>query len=109
MSENLRKCFPKLETISVIKSTKMRNKVLQDICDDCMYKAFHEIAINLFNKNIKLSATQKKKLCKSKKLLLKLSKKTSNKKERKKLVSQSGGFLPVLIPTLAAILTSLIK
>lgn len=109
MSENLKKCFPKLQTISAIKNEKMRKKVLQDLCDDCIYKALHEVAVNLFNKNIKLSNAQKQKLRKNKGLLMKLSKKTFNKKERKKLVSQSGGFLPIIVPTLAAILTSLIK
>jgi len=108
MSVNLRKCMNKLKMIASIKDEKTRKNVLSKISDDCLYKALHEIAVNTVAQKVPLSAKLKKSLRKHKIKIKKLSCKTNNKKKRKKLVIQSGGFLPILIPAVASIITSLI-
>lgn len=109
MSENLRNCIGKLQYIAAIKNKRLRSAVLNDICDDCLYKAVHEIALNVTKNNVKLSLPQKKKLFRRKKLIKALATLTKSKKRRKNLLVQSGGFLPILIPSIVAALGSLIK
>jgi hypothetical protein len=108
MSENVKKCFDRLRFIASIKNPGLRKKILVSTHDDCLYFALNEIALNTIKGNMKLQTQQKKKLHKYKRLLKNLSLKTNNRVKRRKLVSQSGGFLPILIPTLASILTTLI-
>lgn len=110
-SKNLRNCLRKLSTICEIKNPKLRQKVLQNLYDDCLYNALYEITANVTSKNIPLSKRTKENLYKRKKdlnIIRELSHYTRNKRRRKRLVTQSGGFLPLLLPTVASILTSLI-
>ena len=109
MSRNLKNCMHKLKVISQIKDSKIRKKVLTSMADDCLYKALNEIAINTVNKKVPLSIGQKKKLRKYRIKIQKLAIPTSNRKKRKQLVIQSGGFLQFLIPAVAAILPEIIR
>ncbi len=68
----------------------------------------NEIAVNTVKQKVNLSKVQKKALKKYKIDIEKLSCYTKNSSKRKKLVGQSGGFLPILIPTVASILTTLL-
>jgi hypothetical protein len=79
-----------------------------ELNDDCLYKALNEIAVNTVNKKVPLSQKQKTSLKKYKIDIEKLSCYTKNSAKRKKLVCQSGGFLPILIPTIASVLTTLL-
>ena len=108
MSLNLRKCMEKLKTLASIKDDKVRAKALADVSDSCLYKALHEIAVNTVGKKITLSPKVKKSLRKYNLKIKKLSCKTKDTKKQKKLVVQSGGFLPILIPAVTSIITSLI-
>lgn len=109
MSKNLKSCIEKLKFIAQIKNPLLRKKLLTQISDNCTYQALHEIAVNTVKGKVKLSNNQKRKLNKYKKLLHALSKPTKDLKKKKKLTIQSGGFLPILIPTVASIITSLIN
>ena len=109
MSENLKKCMNKLQFIASIKDDKLRQKILMTMSDECLFKALAEISTNTLNNNIKLSAIQKKKLQRYKKIFKKFSSKVNNKVTKTKLIKQSGGWLPILIPVVASLLTSLIK
>jgi hypothetical protein len=109
MSENLQNCIRELTLISQIKDPRLRKSVLKDFSlSRCLYKSLHEIAINTVNKTVPLSDTQKKELKPHKETLKKLACKTRGKKKRAELVVQSGGFLPILIPTISAIIASII-
>jgi hypothetical protein len=108
MSQNLQHCMNKLKVISLIKNETVRKKVLNDLYDNCLYKALNEIATNTVNKKVSLNSKQKQSLKKYKTNIHKLSTFTKSKRKRKNLVVQSGGFLPFIIPAVASILTSLL-
>ena len=60
--------------------------------------------------NIPLQQREKVKLRKYSKVLKKFAeKKKKSKKSRQKLIQQSGGFLPILIPVVTSILSELIR
>jgi len=109
MSKNLNKCYSKLQFIASVKSPILRKKLLTSLSDECLYKALNEIAVNTIKGNVKLNKSQKTQLRKYKTNLIGLSKKTNNKSRKIKLIKQSGGFLPILIPAIASIIGSLIK
>ena len=110
MSKNLIHCYEKLKFISEIKDEKLRKKLLNRVGDNCLYNALHEIAINTLKGRIPLNSNQKRKLNKQKKLLINLSKNTKDNIRKKKLVKQSGGaLLPIIIPAIASIISSLIS
>jgi len=108
MSKNLNDCLEKLVLVSKIKNLELRKKVIAEIFDDCLYKALNEISINTVSGKVPLNKKQKGSLKKYKILIKKLSCDIKNKSKRKKLVVQSGGFWPVLIPAVASVLTTLL-
>ena len=108
MTNNLNNCIEKLLIISKIKDPNLRKKVLVEVSDDCLYKALKEIAINTVGNKVPLTKVIKNQLKKYRKNIIDLSKNTQNKIKRKKLVVQSGGFLPILIPAIASIITTLL-
>jgi hypothetical protein len=108
MSKNLVYCIEKLKLISMIKNEKVRKKFIAEIFDDCLYKALNEISVNTIAKKIPLNIQQKKHLRKHQLTIKKLACYTKNKRRRKNLTVQSGGFLPILIPAVASVLTTLL-
>lgn len=110
MSCNLKKCINKLLVISKVKNLSLRKKLLKDIsCDEKVFAALQEIALNTVHSNVPLETPVKKKLRKYKKDILKLTKKVKSKRKQKSLVVQSGGFLPFLIPAVLSVLTSVLS
>ena len=108
MSKNLINCFEKLVLISKIKNIETRKKLITEIFDDCLYKAINEISINTVSGKVPLNKKQKSLLRKHKLILKKLSCGIKSKSKRKKLVVQSGGIWPILIPAVASVLTTLL-
>jgi len=108
MKSKISKHFDKLSFIASIRNPNLRSKILSDIANDDLYKALNEIALNYQNGNIVLNSKQKNQIKKYKRLLQRLTIKSNNSTVKKKLIQQSGGFLPILIPTIASIITSLI-
>lgn len=111
MSENLQAWLKHLKLISSISNSKKRNAKLKTFADNpSFYEALSEIARNTINMNIPLKNNQKRKLRKHSKIIKELSQKRKRSKPiRKKLINQSGGFLPILIPTVISILGELIR
>lgn len=110
MSQNLKKCLEILKVISNIKSLKVRNQVLRDISgNDKIYNALREIALNAMNKNIKFNRNQKIKLKKQVGLLKRLSQKNNSKKVRQKLIVQTGGILPIIVPAAISLLSTILQ
>lgn len=99
--QNISKQQSFLEVLRTAKP-KLRKLLLQN-CDDKVICALVEIIHNLLQGHIQLSPNQKKKIQKYKKLFRQLSqkcvkKKNINRKKARKVIVQSGGALPFLIP-----------
>ena len=109
MSSNLRMCMEKLKIIAKIRDSRLRKKILSEIADQCLYKALNEIAVNTVSRKVPLNRATKISLRKYKTHINSLARKTSNRRLQKKLVVQSGGFLPVLIPAITSILGSILS
>lgn len=106
MSENLKSYLPILKVISEIKSKKDRVVVLNIFSKKPSFvKAIKEIAVNTVNKNIQLDIKQKKSLRKHKEALVKLS----NRGGKQVVLQNGGGFLPILLPIVSTILTSMLN
>lgn len=83
-------------------------KILTKYLDEQEINAICECILNVLYGNIKISASNKKKLAKYKKIFKKLLK--SNKKgEKKQIIVQHGGFLNILIPALISGISSIIS
>lgn len=109
MSCNLKNCLKKLEVVSNVKSVKLRKKLLKEIsCDENVFKALQEIVINTINQNVPLDNKTKKKLRKYKKEFQAFTKVVKSKQKKKKLIQQSGGFLPAIIPAVLSILSAIV-
>lgn len=109
MSKNLKKCMNKLNFLASIKNDTLRKKILKSISDECLFKAINEIAKNYNTGNIKIHPIKRNKMKKFDRLIKKLGNDKIKKSTRRRLMLQSGGFLPILIPALTSILTSLIN
>ena len=108
VSQSVRKTIPLLNVISKL-SKPNRKKVLSEVGgDDMIYKSLREIAHNTIKGNVKLNKFQKAKLKPYSRTLKDLCTSPKCSKRRKKLVVQSGGFLPILIPAVASLIASLV-
>ena len=111
ISGSLKKSFPLLKMTAGM-SKDNRSRILKEMGGDkTVYNALHEIAFNTIKGNYKLPNSHSKKLKAYKPLLQQfcMSKNKSCAKKRKHLIEQSGGFLPILIPALATVLSSIIS
>lgn len=82
-----------------------RNGLLYDLSkDDKMYLAVKEIVHNIVNKTIEIDEKERRKLYRYRKAILALHK-NRNKKNNKKLLAQSGGYLPIILPLVTAALS----
>jgi hypothetical protein len=73
-------------------------------------KAVCEIADNTLKGNVRLSSQQKSRLARYKKVLRKLARRGENWKIKKRVLIQKGGALiPLLLPLLGGVLSSLLK
>ena len=108
MSHNLRQCMQDFLLIKKYPKSK-RDAILSHLAHkECIWKALREISHNIIKKNIKLTKAQKIKLNRYAKTIKGISKGTKNKKRRRRLIQQSGGFIGWLAPVVAAVLPSII-
>lgn len=109
VSKCLKNNFPILQAISKIKNLKTRQKLLKVLADDKLFfQSLREIATNCLEGNIPLDEKTKTALQKHKKIIRNLATHTNGTK-RRKIVSQTGGFLPFLVPAAASVLGHLVK
>ncbi len=113
MSDNLKKVIQTLYMVAKVRGKKKREALLRGMSKDPnIYLALQEIqptslqAYNTLNKNIKLTEAHHKRLRGYKRLLEELAN-GIKAKYKKRVVVQSGGFLPVLIPLVLSILNGL--
>jgi hypothetical protein len=91
------------------KSPSMKKLILDEMShSDCFFEAIYEIINNIYLKNLKIPLSQKKTMRKYLKVLDNIHCRPKSKLKRRKLVNQSGGFLPILLPILTSVVTGLI-
>lgn len=106
MSTLVKKQAPLLHVLSAVKPN-LRKKILKS-ANPKLISSIVECVYNILEGNVNLSATEKKKLSKHKKILRNIVKFKRNPTERKKIINQSGGsFLPaLLLPIISSLITS---
>lgn len=110
MSRTLRRCFKVLEVISTIKPKKLRDAILKDFSKNPdIFDSVSEISVNAIKGKVKpKEPPQKVRLRRYKRLMIDIALKPKAKTSRKKLLVQSGGFLPLLIPAVAELLAKIL-
>jgi hypothetical protein len=87
----------------------MRKSMLK-AADIGVVKSICEIADNTLKGNVKLNSKQKSRLSRHKKVLRRLARKGANWKAKKRILVQKGGALiPLLLPLLGGVLSSLLQ
>jgi len=105
MSSSLKKYLNQLKFFVGIKNKNVRDQILKQWCnDDNFFNAVKEIVENTMKKTLPIKARERRMLKKYKNTLSEFIKPSIPKRKRKKLVIQSGGFLPILIPILTSFL-----
>jgi len=93
--------YPLLQALTKIKDEKCRHKCLKALAKDERFAAcMKEIATNLMDENIQLTVKDKRKINKHATVVRSLAK--SEK------ISQSGGFLNIVVPLLASVVAELL-
>ena len=85
-----------------------RQKYLIKMADRPILEAFSEIALNLIKKNISLTSDQINRLRPFEENIYQLSLKRHSVVKKKKILTQTGGFLSVLVSTLVPLIGALI-
>jgi len=94
----LRQCTPK------------QRKMILKMADPSLVKSLCECIHNILTKNVPISSSQERKLCRHKNCLRKLVDKKKPIKSKHKLLIQTGGaILPIILPSILAVLASLLK
>ena len=102
------KCQNELVQLSKLKSRKEKNKLIKKV-NNCVIKAIAELSHNCLIGNVPLSSCNYKKLGKYKNTLRKLSDKKISLNSKRKIIKQKGGFLNILIPSVLALLSTVIE
>ena len=109
MSANLKKCMKELKIAMSYKHKPTRNAILMFLAHKkCIYNALREISMNILNKNLKLKRHHIRRLNPHVETIKALKRGVKTPKERRKLVRQSGGFLPWLLPVIASAISAVI-
>ena len=106
MSACLKRNLPLLQVLQRSKPAFV--KLLLKGASPELTKALCECALNILKGNVKISASQKKKLSRYKKHLRLLVKKKTSLKKRKQLL-QKGGFIGALLTPILSVLGSLLS
>lgn len=104
--EDVQRFLPVLQLIAKIKATDERNQVLRILAKNPAFrKVVKEIATNLYHKQISVPENRLKMIHRHKGVICNLV--VKNKKRRNiKLVSQTGGLWPIILPMLLSSLAS---
>jgi len=101
----INECKQDLLNLYKAKSAKERNKILKKV-KNCVVTAISEISLNCLKGNVPLTKCKYNQLQKYKKVLRSLSRKSIPIASKRKLISQKGGFLNILIPAVLSLLAS---
>jgi hypothetical protein len=107
---DLRDCLHRLDVVARTKDLRRRRTLLRELShDDMINRTLQLVAKNTINMRIPLEKHHKQKLLKHSKVIQELGRKKISKVRSKKLVEQSGGFLPILIPLAIDLATDLLE
>lgn len=113
MSSRLQKSFDQLSVIAKLqKNKKLQRRLLREFANDPEFlAAIVEITQNTIKKRVPLNEHQLEKLRPHIKIIKKIAsdpdKVFKKKSSRHRTIEQSGGFLQVLVPTIASLLVDL--
>jgi hypothetical protein len=108
MSRVVASALPYLTDYCKIKNKKKKADFIR-VLGDRLLEAVTEIAINTLAENVPLSSSQKRKLFTYRQDIRKLASPKAAKCCKKKILVQRGGsFLPILLPIITSIVSSLI-
>ncbi len=110
MSRNLRGCLSNMKIVCEAKNSKLKKSLLKEMsCEDCYFKALHEIVLNIANGKLKLGKAEKKKLRRKIKYLENVFSKPKSRASRALAIKQSGGFLNIVIPAVITGLSEILR
>ena len=99
-----------MKLVASISRPSIRKIILEKLANDPSFqKAIREIAKNTIRRKVQLNSSQITKLRRHKRTINSLSKKKLSAARKRELIVQSGGFLPILIPAITAILGEIIR
>ena len=101
-------CKEFLKLLSESKTPK-RRKLLIDWASKKDIDALSEIALNTLKGNLKLSPNVFKKIQKHKRTIRLIACKKQKISKKKRIIKQSGGFLPLLIPAAISVVSSIVS
>ena len=110
ISNSLKKSLPLLRVLSRL-APPVRKIVINEICNELViYNSLHELAHNTLSGRLKLNKHQLEELEPYHRLLTELCSASNRKcaKKRRLLVQEVEGILPILIPALASIISSIV-
>ena len=92
------------------KDHRLRRSIMEELSKkNCYFEALFEIVDNFRQENWRLPPSQHRKMKEYIYILDKIYEKPKNKRSRKKLIKQSGGFWPLILPILTSVVTELIS
>ena len=104
MSNKLHKHWQSFQHIQAAKSPQFRKALLQHYSkSDEFCSACREISKNIVRRKLLISGTKAAKLRRYKKIIAELAQANNSKKHKRRLVNQSGGWLPLVIPLISGI------
>lgn len=109
MTRYSQQCKDKLKLISQVKDKKMRQKMLEVMMDDSLFKSIQEMIIRCSDNFENLSTKQKKDLVKNEKRMKSFLKSKYSKFNKRRIVNQVGGFWSALIPIGISLAAELLK
>ena len=111
VSKHLRQALPMLDILTRLSKRKRMKELAEMGGEIKLYNALHEIAFNTIKGPVKLTEVQKRKIKPYRKTLEDLCKKKYKNciKKRKELIIQSGGFLPIVLPTIVSLLSAILN
>lgn len=109
MIRNITRCKAKLLMIQQIKDRTMRNKMLNLLMDECLFKAVQELIIKCSNDFDKLRPKDRRALAKHERAMKSLLKTRYSRVNKKRITNQIGGFWPSLIPIGISLISELLR
>jgi hypothetical protein len=107
---DLRDCLHRLDVVARTKDSRRRRTLLRELAqDEDVHRTLQLLARNTINMRIPLERHHKQKLIKHSKVIQDLARKRTSKAKTKKLIEQSGGILPILVPLAIELATDLLE
>lgn len=107
MALTLKRRWPTIEALPRL--TRQQQKAVLKIDDPTLTRAICEICHNLLQDRIPLDKKQKRRLSRYKNIFRKLVSERLKLKEKKNILVQRSGFLSLLVPVVASVISGIIS